>query len=656
MIKRILGIILAIFLFVPTFVRGEDASDIVVPPGFRVEKVLETNKCVDPLNIAFLPSGDLLVASMMWRIYQVSSSGTVSTRAKFLTNKGPNPFDILVTPVGEIYFSHTDQWSNPGLYRLEYGQPVLVTPQGWQFDYFTRDGDGNFYAVARSVPGIGREVVKISDPNGDGQYEDVKPLIVRNAQGVVYRDGFLYIVTAAGRILKFDTDGSQIGGHIIEGLNSPRDLAMDSDGNLYTIVYDGQIIDGYGSYDKWDVIKISPDGTTPKTIVDDVKGSLYISLDPDNVLYLSEIDRGVVSKVVNGDKIDVTEDTGHGQPSDIAFDMLNQPYISLFRFSQLKRLDPETRTLEAVTPALGAGTQTIGVDNDGRFYLSEYNNNGFFIVDPLSGTVENRTVPWSRTLRFDAYGRLVLIQNSVTTGPTSDDTSTTLGIYDLTAGVVTPYIAGNDLMRFLFDKSQNMYARYRRWEGIIKVNVPEAPTDPPFSTNGVPLFYNLKSKNSEIRYFDLNVNGQLLIPLVDTGEIILGETDGSWKDFASGFDWPGYVRFDRNGVLYVVDDGVNGVFRIIGQSFVVPTVIQRLHDLEIDIRAKVKDGGLANSLYKKIDNAIALLNNGNIVAAINQMKAFINEVEAQKGKKIPSSVAESFIIGAGTIIAGLKLL
>src|SRR4030042_3898049 len=107
--KKTLSIFLSVIFFISSYGLAQDASDIIVPSGFRVEKVLDTNRCPDPQNIAFLPSGEFLVANMFWRIQQVSPEGAITTRAKFLTNNGPMPFDIQVTPEGEIYFTSTDR-------------------------------------------------------------------------------------------------------------------------------------------------------------------------------------------------------------------------------------------------------------------------------------------------------------------------------------------------------------------------------------------------------------------------------------------------------------------------------------------------------------------------------------------------------------------
>jgi len=63
--------------------------------------------------------------------------------------------------------------------------------------------------------------------------------------------------------------------------------------------------------------------------------------------------------------------------------------------------------------------------------------------------------------------------------------------------------------------------------------------------------------------------------------------------------------------------------------------------------------GIANSLLAKLDTALQKLedeNENNDVAAINTLGAFINAVEAQRGKKIPEADADALIADAMEII------
>lgn len=50
--------------------------------------------------------------------------------------------------------------------------------------------------------------------------------------------------------------------------------------------------------------------------------------------------------------------------------------------------------------------------------------------------------------------------------------------------------------------------------------------------------------------------------------------------------------------------------------------------------------GIENSLVKKVNNACKKFEKGNINATINQLQAFINQVEAQRGKKISEEDAD----------------
>ena len=60
--------------------------------------------------------------------------------------------------------------------------------------------------------------------------------------------------------------------------------------------------------------------------------------------------------------------------------------------------------------------------------------------------------------------------------------------------------------------------------------------------------------------------------------------------------------------------------------------------------------GIKNSLVSKLENVIKQLDKGNNNTAINKLNAFINEVNAQSGKKISTSDANLLIAYAEGII------
>ncbi|MHC4158568.1 MAG: FIMAH domain-containing protein, partial [Planctomycetota bacterium] len=72
-----------------------------------------------------------------------------------------------------------------------------------------------------------------------------------------------------------------------------------------------------------------------------------------------------------------------------------------------------------------------------------------------------------------------------------------------------------------------------------------------------------------------------------------------------------------------------------------------------DVRDLGLPGGIENSLMAKLNAALASLedeNENNDIAAINTLGAFINAVEAQRGKKIPEAEADALIAAAQQII------
>jgi len=651
----------------PGLSGGQDEGGIFLRPGFRIERILDSNQCADCQGIAVDDQGNLIASSGLWMILKVGPAGEARTLARFAPLRGPNPVDVEIEG-GKIYFTANDGLSDSGLFRLDGESPVRVTEPGWIFGHLTKDGSGGFYTLGyRSNPDVTRQVLKLT-PDGLGTFA-VSPLAtpVPGGSGICIHGGFLWIVYArsanpdSGSIERHDLDGG--GTQVIRSeLNSPQDLVVDRSGNLYTSVFDRnekRDPEDKGDYSYYSVIKISVDGTSLETVARDILGGPSLGISWDDVLYISEFFSGLISKIEpGGSRVYLTRDFGLNSLSQVAFDRLNRPYVASFRYSRLSRIDPEAGTATAVTPLLGQSNQTIAVDKDGLFYLSNTSPDAIYRVDPETGSVDFLTDLWTRTLRFDSVGRLIVTMATNAPGPTHDNTVTTAGILDLTPSpALIPYIQGirNEERGFLFDDEWHFYVKKGRGDGIIKVLVPETPADPPSDVSGVPLFVDLTSKDSEIRFFDLNTQKQLLIPLSERGELVLAEPGGSWGDFASGFTWPSSVSFDHNGIAYVVDGG-NGLFRLIGGEFVVPTVVKRLDDLRTTILAALGDKGFGNSLSVKLRGAAASLQRGNITAAVNSLKASIDEVEAQAGKRISSACAQDWTRLIREIIDGLILL
>ncbi|MBU7013107.1 MAG: thrombospondin type 3 repeat-containing protein [Theionarchaea archaeon] len=76
----------------------------------------------------------------------------------------------------------------------------------------------------------------------------------------------------------------------------------------------------------------------------------------------------------------------------------------------------------------------------------------------------------------------------------------------------------------------------------------------------------------------------------------------------------------------------------------------RACDLASLVKSLELHHGIENSLVKKAENACAKFTEGNVGAAVNILNAFVNEVEAQRGKKISEEDAEMLIQFAENVI------
>jgi hypothetical protein len=84
-----------------------------------------------------------------------------------------------------------------------------------------------------------------------------------------------------------------------------------------------------------------------------------------------------------------------------------------------------------------------------------------------------------------------------------------------------------------------------------------------------------------------------------------------------------------------------------------PTPQQQLSALERTVSGLGIQAGAASSLNSKLDAALAAANAGNRTAACNNLRAFINEVNAQTGKKLTAAQAAQLLAQANAIRASL---
>lgn len=127
-------------------------------------------------------------------------------------------------------------------------------------------------------------------------------------------------------------------------------------------------------------------------------------------------------------------------------------------------------------------------------------------------------------------------------------------------------------------------------------------------------------------------------------------------NFSEPVDKIVFRRSGENSVygFYTIDD-----MTFAGLTAPVPTPPEMMDDLVSFLETDMDlPKGMETNLAAKIDVATKALgdeNENNDSAAINAMEAFINYVEAQRGKKIPGQQADELVSRANEVIASLTI-
>ena len=135
-------------------------------------------------------------------------------------------------------------------------------------------------------------------------------------------------------------------------------------------------------------------------------------------------------------------------------------------------------------------------------------------------------------------------------------------------------------------------------------------------------------------------------PAIDQGKNFNGDTTDQRGDgFARTFD-------DPNVPNAAGGDGTDiGAFEV--QQQIVCSPVEQIDDLIALVQGLGLQSGTANSLIVKLEAATNALGRGNNQAACGSLGAFLNEVNAQTGKKLTAAEADTLIAEATRIRAGL---
>jgi len=674
MFKRFLGVLVFVLCLTGAFqsdlIAQFGPEDITVQPGYRVFKIAETNRIVDPYRLTFDPSGNLLVAGYNYMIYRIDPSLNIQIIGK--TRKyNITPTEIEVSPDGETYVIRS--------YVYTYAIYVFNPPDS----YTQVISASNIYAIGYDKLGNFYAAILVYDPDANRNYFDIvrydsnfQPVETTFRNNTVIRDfafdgdNNLYALAGGsntvnnGVILKILAGDNGIPGpddpwlNHATGLYSAGSMAMDDNGNFYLDEYLTTESDGFSSYTQKRLTKVSSSGIVMRDLGPVFQNCQGLAC-RDNYLYVSENDRGVISRVdlTTFEKSDFTEDTGVDAAGPIAWDNYDNLYTSSFRQLRMLKLNAGG-TFDQFGPGTGY-MQSIAFDGS-DFYIGSAPTTGepvqILKIDPVNGgqtQVATNVGGW-RSVAFDAFSRLIL--NTIISDPENQFGA---DIIDTATGTVTPYLIGlhNKGRCIRFDGRQNIYFVEGTGDGIKKIAL--APYySPPRDVAGEPLTYDFVTPgyaSPTIYFFAVNPQEELFVPRMDSGDVLFCEPGGSVTSFAQGFIMPNNASIDRFGALYI-SDSANGIYKIVHERWTIPAVVI-IKDMMLDeIRGSAIDTGLKNSLIVKLENADKQLERGSltITPAINMITAFMNEVKAQYGKGIPEDQAARWIETAEKIINALR--
>lgn len=134
------------------------------------------------------------------------------------------------------------------------------------------------------------------------------------------------------------------------------------------------------------------------------------------------------------------------------------------------------------------------------------------------------------------------------------------------------------------------------------------------------------------------INGGMMQDLND-----LIDPEWGWElSIAAGIS-PGGRKIVGRGII----NGEDHAFLLtLSPKLMIGNLIDLVHSFDLP-------KGIENSLVKKLEHAQDAIDDGDINRACNQITAFINEVEAQAGKKLTQAQADQLIAGANEIKTAL---
>lgn len=361
------------------------------------------------------------------------------------------------------------------------------------------------------------------------------------------------------------------GGLAVEAfLNSPRDVAVDGDGNFYVADHNnhrvrrvsastGEIITVAGT----GIRGFTGDGgpavdarlSSPRGLAIDASGHLLIADTLNDRIRKVDLGSGIITTIAGGGS-----SLGDGGlataaklslPEDVTTDGVGNLFIADLLHHRVRRVDNATGIIETIVgngtggfsgdsgPAVDASLffpRGVAVAANGDIFVSDSSNSRIRKVDQATGTITTLAVVGSpQGIELDSAGDVVVS----TFGSRVESVDGSTGVVTTLVGTVTLGFAG--------DSGPASTALINRPQGV--------------GVDGSGNIYIADTGNNRVRKVDATTN---IISTVAGS----GEGDGSLATNAQ-FSAPHGIDVDGSGNLFVVDSGNNRVRKIDGTSGII---------------------------------------------------------------------------------------
>ena len=156
------------------------------------------------------------------------------------------------------------------------------------------------------------------------------------------------------------------------------------------------------------------------------------------------------------------------------------------------------------------------------------------------------------------------------------------------------------------------------------------------------------------------------VTIIESESVVIGGAPTATGNGPFTYDWTPSTGLDDASLAnptaspvttttYTVEvTDANGCVATDSVEVTVRSPDEAIDDLEDLVDSMGLHGGTTNSLTSKLQNAKQSLMNGQANAALNLLQAFINQVNAQRGKKLTDAQADELIAEAQRIIDAIN--